>query len=163
MSASRITRPLILGAVALALVSAGGCSWMKGKDKVEPYQKSTESRPLEVPPDLTVPDTSAATTLPAASLLGGPRATTSAGFLVDGDAKAVWARVGKAIEGVSGATITGRAEAITSYDVSYEGQSFLVRVESAVAQSRISALSPDGMPLTQGPGAKLLAEVQKKL
>lgn len=163
MSASRITRPLILGAVALALASAGGCSWMKGKDKPAEYTKSTESRSLEVPPDLTVPDTSAATNLPAASLLGGPRATTTGGFVVEGDVKAVWERVGKAIERVNGATITGRAEAITSYDVSYEGQGLLIRVESAVAQSRVSAISPDGMPLTQGPGAKLLAEIQRGL
>jgi len=162
MSASRITRPLILGAVALALVSAGGCSWMS-KDKQQPYQKSTESRPLEVPPDLTVPDTSAATNLPAASLLGGPRGAGTTGFVVDGDVKSVWGRVGKAIEGVSGATITGRAEAITSYDVTFEGQSFLIRVEAAAAQSRVTAISPDGMPLTQGPGAKLLGEVQKGL
>lgn len=163
MSASRITRPLILGAVALALVSAGGCSWMKGKDKQQPYQKSTESRPLEVPPDLTVPDTSAATNLPAASLLGGPRSANSNGFVVDGDVKSVWERVGKAIDGVAGASVTGRAEAITSYDVTFEGQSFLLRVEAAGNQSRISAISPDGMPLTQGPGAKLLTEVQKGL
>jgi len=162
MSASRITRPLILGAVALALVSAGGCSWI-GKDKQQPYQKSTESRPLEVPPDLTVPDTSAATNLPAASLLGGPRGASSTGFAVDGDVKSVWERVGKSIECVSGASITGRAEAITSYGVTFEGQSFLIRVEAAGAQSHVSAISPDGMPLTQGPGAKLLTEVQKGL
>ncbi len=162
MSASRFSRPLILGLVAIALVSAGGCSWFKHKSKAN-YATSVENRPLEVPPDLSVPDTSAATTLPAASLLGGPKTVSTAGFATKGSANAVWDKVGKILDKTDGVTMTGRAEAITSFDVTYEGQSFLIRVESSGTGSRVAAISPDGLELKEGPAAKLLAMVEKKL
>lgn len=162
MSASRFSRPLILGLVAIALVSAGGCSWFKHKSKSN-YTTSVENRPLEVPPDLNVPDTSAATNLPAASLLGGPKTVSTAGFAAKGSANAVWEKVGKILDKTEGVTMTGRAEAITSFDVTYEGQSFLIRVESAGTGSRVAAISPDGLELKEGPAAKLLAAIEKKL
>jgi uncharacterized lipoprotein len=161
MSASRLARPLILGVVAIALVSAGGCSWFKHKKPA--YTTSVENRPLEVPPDLNVPDTSASTNLPAASLLGGPKSTSTAGFAAKGSASAVWERVGKILDKTDGVTVTGKAEAITSFDVTYEGQSFLVRVESSGKDSRVSTISPDGQELRDGPAAKLLATIQKGL
>jgi uncharacterized lipoprotein len=164
MSAFRFSRPLILGVVAIALVSAGGCSWFKSKKgKGAAYTTSVENRPLEVPPDLDAPDTSASTSLPAASLLGGPKTVSTAGFAAKGSANAVWDKVGKILDKTEGVTMTGRAEAITSFDVTYEGQSFLIRVEAAGTGSRVAAISPDGQELKEGPGAKLLAEIERKL
>ena len=162
ISVTRYARPLLAAGVALALVSGTGCSWIKHRTHKTDYANSTENRPLEVPPDLDVPDTSAATPLPPASLLGGAKTANSTGFLVDGDAKTVWSKVGEVLSGFNGVTVTGRAEAITSYDVNYSGQSFLVRVESAGAKSRVSAISPDGISLTQGPAAQLLAQIQSR-
>ena len=62
-STPRLMRPLLLGAVVVALASAStGCSWFDHKSD---YQSSAENRSLEVPPDLDLPDTSAATCLAA--------------------------------------------------------------------------------------------------
>ena len=164
MSAFRYSRPLILGVVAIALVSAGGCSWFKSKkNKGAAYTTSIENRPLEVPPDLDAPDTSASTSLPAASLLGGPKTVSTAGIAAKGTPSAVWDKVGKILDKTDGVVMTGRAEAITSFDVTYEGQSFLIRVEAGATGSRVAAISPDGLELKEGPGAKLLAEIERKL
>ncbi|WP_026802232.1 hypothetical protein [Arenimonas oryziterrae] len=164
ISVRRYTRPVLVAFVALAMISATGCGWLKSRSNKNSYATSVENRPLEVPPDLDVPDTSGATALPAASLLGGPHSpANTGGFLVDGDTKAVWGRVGSALEGIDGATITGRAEAITSYDVSYREVNFLIRVEASGGQSRVSAISADGLPMTSGPAAELLTQVRGKL
>ena len=158
-------RPSRTAAVALLAVSAlgtAGCHWFH-RGETDAYRNSPESRPVEVPPDLAAPDTSASTTLPAASLLGGPKTVSTAGIAAKGTPSAVWDRVGKILDKTDGVTMTGRAEAITSFDVTYEGQSFLIRVEAGATGSRVAAISPDGQELKEGPGAKLLAEIERKL
>ena len=164
-SISRFMRPLLFGAVAVALVTASGCHWFKHKST---YAASQENRPLEVPPDLDLPDTSAATPLPAAASLGSGSTTAAAsaegaGFVVAGASAEVYPRVGAALEGIEGVSISGRAEALRSYDLSYQDQSFLVRVEDSSGGSRISAISADGRVLTSGPAAELLATLKAKL
>ena len=72
-STFRSMRLLILGAVVLALATAtGGCSWFRHKAD---YTKSGESRPLEVPPDLDLPDTAGATAMPT-PMAAGPSSGT---------------------------------------------------------------------------------------
>jgi uncharacterized lipoprotein len=163
ISTHRLLRPLLFGAVALALATgAGGCSWFKKKTD---YASSQESRPLEVPPDLNLPDTSAATSLPAtASAVVGGSGLRASETLVPGQSAAdLYPKIGAALESIEGVTISGRAEALGSYDVSYRGESFLLRAQDSQGGSRLVALAPDGRLLTTGPAADLLKLVRAKL
>ncbi|MBC7656425.1 MAG: hypothetical protein H7147_04530, partial [Frankiaceae bacterium] len=64
---------------------------------------------------------------------------------------------------INGVVINGRTEALGSFDVTYQGQSFLVRVQDSSSGSRLIALSPDGRILTTGAAAALMAAVKAKL
>lgn len=161
-SVTRFPRLLLLGAVFLAMVAGSGCSWFRGKTRAD-YAASREGSPLEVPPDLDLPDTSASTVLPSAVNLGGGVTTRNAGILVAGGANTVWARVGELLPGIAGLQVTGRAEALRSYDVSYQGQSFLIRVEEDGGQSRIAAISADGQVLSGGGAGQVLRALKEGL
>jgi uncharacterized lipoprotein len=159
-STPRLTHPLLLGAVVVALASASsGCSWFDHKSD---YQKSAENRPLEVPPDLDLPNTSEATALPPSSGLGGGQAATASDVMLAGSATDAYPKVGKALEGIDGVVINGRAEALGSYDVTYRGLSFLIRVQDSGGGSRLMALSADGRILNSGPAAELMAAIKAK-
>lgn len=159
-STPRLMRPLLLGAVVLALASASsGCSWFKHRSS---YAQSVENRPLEVPPDLDLPNTSSATSMPTASALAGT--SSVADIRLTDTAAAAYPKIGQALDGISGVVINGRAEALGSYDVTYQGQSFLVRVlDGSSGGSRLIALSADGRLLRSGPAAELLVAVKAKL
>lgn len=160
-STPRFTRALLAGAVLLALASASaGCSWFKNKSN---YEKSAETQPLEVPPGLDLPDTTLATTLPPVGSAG--RAPTASGtdLQIAGSATDAYPKIGAALEGIEGVVINGRAEALGSYDVSYQGQNFLIRVQDNAGGSRLMALSPDGRILTGGAAAALMAAIKAKL
>ncbi len=162
-STPRLMRTLLVGAVVLALASAGtGCSWFKSKSKSN-YMASRESQPLEVPPGLNLPDTSGATSLPSVSSGSGSRSGVASDITLPGSATANYPKIGAALEGVEGVVINGRAEALGSFDVTYQGQSFLVRVQDSAGASRLIALSPDGRVLTSGPAATLMAAIRAKL
>jgi hypothetical protein len=47
--------------------------------------------------------------------------------------------------------------------VTYQGQSFLIRVLDANGGSRLVALSADGKMLNSGPAAQLMAAIKAKL
>jgi uncharacterized lipoprotein len=161
-STSRITRTLLLGAVVVASASAGtGCSWFKEKTN---YMASKETQPLEVPPGLSLPDTSAATGVPAVTTASGAMPGASATDInLAGSATDLYPKIGAALEGISGVTIKGRSEALGSYDVNYQGADFLVRVQDSNGGSRLMALSPDGRFLTGGAAASLMTQVKAKL
>ena len=158
----RTLRPLLVGALAIALVTGlGGCHWFKHKSE---YAASKEDRPLEVPPDLDRPDTSAATALPALASGNAQSSLRAADVLVSGSsASDLYPKIGAALEAIAGVTINGRAEALGSYDVNYQGQNFLVRAQDSQGGSRLLALSADGRLLTSGPAADLLKLVRAKL
>lgn len=162
----RSLRPLLVAAVAFALAAgAGGCHWFKrGSD----YAQSKEDRPLEIPPDLDVPDTSGATSLPSSATASGTGATSTlrnADVLVPGvSAAELFPKIGAALAGIDGVTVNGQAEALSSYDVTYKGENFLVRAQdSQTGGSRLIALSADGRLLNSGAGADLLKLVRAKL
>ena len=162
-STPRFKRTLLVGAVALALASAStGCNWFKSKSKSN-YASSTESQPLEVPPGLNLPDTSGATALPPVSTGTGSRSGVASDIALLGSATTNYPRIGAALESIEGVTINGRAEALGSFDVSYQGQNFLIRVQDSASASRLVALSPDGRILTSGPAAALMAAIKAKL
>ena len=158
---SSLVRPL---ALVLLVVSVAGCSWFKKGAKGD-YALAPEARPLEVPPDLNLPNTSGAMQIPAA---GAATATTAApaaagGFTVAGTRDEAFTRVGEALAGVEGVTIASRAQLLGTYDVSYEGASFLVRVSGVEAGAYVTAVDPRGLPATSPAATKLLAALKAKL
>jgi uncharacterized lipoprotein len=160
-STSRITRTLLLGAVVVAFASVGtGCRWFKEKTD---YQASKQSQPLEVPPGLTLPDTSTATGVPAATASGTVPGASATDINLAGSATDLYPKIGAALEGIAGVTIKGRSEALGSYDVNYQGLDFLIRVQDSNGGSRLMALSPDGRFLTGGAAASLMNQVKVKL
>jgi uncharacterized lipoprotein len=153
---------LLVAAASLAIVvSSTGCSWMKSKTH---YKESREMSPLEVPPDLDAPDTSSATSLPVSGGAGTPAAAPSsagAGHLAVSVAEA-YPKVGELLAATPGVTINGRTDALSSYDVMYKGDSFLLRVLDSTGGSRMVALSPDGRMLTTGAAAELIASLKSR-
>jgi uncharacterized lipoprotein len=154
----RNARPLLAGAIVVALLASSGCRWFHGSD----YTRSVENRPLEVPPDLDAPSTSNSLPVPAASSLGGT-AQAPAGYVVADTPENTWTKLGAALATVDGVTIVGQAQALGTYDVSYQGQNFLIRVENTAGQSRVSAISPAGVVLRAGPASILLDQIHDKL
>ena len=158
-STPRAPRPMLLvGVAALAIVFASsGCSWFRDKSN---YEASREASPLEVPPDLDRPDTTSATAMPLAST-AGPQLASSAGRLSMSAADA-YPKVGEALASIPGVVVNGSAPALASYDVTYKGESFLVRVLDATGGSRMVALSADGRLLTAGAAAELITAIRAK-
>lgn len=162
-SYSPFLRPLAFAALAIAVLGVTGCKWFR---KGNPdYAMSAETRPLEVPPDLNLPNTAGAMKLPP---VGGQVAATQSaaasatGFNVAGPRDEVFAKVGEALAGVDGLTIATRAQLLGSYDVNYEGSNFLVRVVAVEAGSYVSAVDPRGLPAA-GSAPKLIAALKAKL
>lgn len=156
---SSLVRPL---ALALLVVSVAGCSWFK-KGARGDYALAPEARPLEVPPDLNLPNTSGAMQVPAASQGTSSAAPTAGGFSVAGSRDDAFTRVGEALAGVEGVTIASRAQLLGTYDVSYEGASFLVRVSAVDAGAYVSAVDPRGLPATSPAATKLLSALKARL
>lgn len=159
-STLRTTHPLLVGAIALAVATTSGCGWFRANND---YTRSVENRPLEVPPDLDRPETANSLPMPGAT----PGAAASTGnpvaFEVADNASSVFTRMGAALATIPGVTITGSALGLGSYDVAYQGQNFLVRVEDAGGKSRVSAISASGQVLRAGPAAQLLEQLRAKL
>lgn len=140
------TISIAFGAIA-ALTLLGGCSYIRsrfgaGSDDV--YRNSTQTRPLEVPPDLDAPNRSGTLVIPepSAANSAGPVDTSApdaaitpnaapplaAAASVGGDGLQVadtlantWRRVGLALERSGVATIQSRDEATRSYDIRTNG------------------------------------------
>ncbi|HSR65288.1 MAG TPA: hypothetical protein VLM17_06780 [Xanthomonadaceae bacterium] len=161
----RLSRPFAVA--ALALVAASGCHWFHKPDKA--YRESAESRPLEVPPDLDRPNTEGAMAPAEAprsvmrSDLTAPVAANPSGFTVQGERDAVFAKVGDALAGMQGVTIASKAQLLGTYDVSYEGANFLVRVTAVTAGVYVSAIDPRGTPATEAAPLKLIAALKGAL
>jgi len=164
-----MTRLIVRFSVFLvpALLLATGCSWFRKGDSV--YAQSAETRPLEVPPDLTLPDTEGAMQLPgSAGSVARPvpaRApgNSSSGFTVPGTRDAVFARVGDALAATTGVTIASRAQLLGTYDVNYGGADFLVRVTAVESGVYVSAVDPRGMPATAEAATRLIAALRSAL
>lgn len=161
------SRPLLGALVLLAAATAlPGCSWFR---KEPAYLDSAESRPLEVPPDLVLPSSSAALQIPAAAA-GAPApgevppAAVGAGtaFEITDSTESAFRRVGLALGRIDGATATPVA-ALNSHEVTYKGQSFLVRLAARGESVRIDAISPEGTALAGGAAAELLGLLQSRL
>lgn len=162
-SISPFLRPLAFAALAVAVLGVSGCKWFK---KGNPdYALSPETRPLEVPPDLNLPNTAGAMKLPPAagqvSAQPGAVASTT-GFNVGGSRDEVFAKIGAVLGGIDGVAIANQSQLLGTYDVSYEGSSFLVRVVAVEAGTYISAIDPRGLPAA-GSAPKLITALKAKL
>ncbi len=167
-------RVLSLALLAAATVATtSGCSWFHKGPRGD-YALAPEMRPLEVPPDLSNPDTAGAMQVPAlasavqkqasqSNAPAAPSASANSGFTVAGGKDEVFEKVGQALADIPGVTIASKAQMLGSYDVSYEGASFLVRVVATEAGSYISAVDPRGMPATADAPVALIAALKAKL
>ncbi len=162
-----LSRPLALALLAVSVAGLSGCKWFSKKDAKGDYALSPEMRPLEVPPDLNLPSTAGAMQLPnTASQVRAqnPSPTASAtSFNIPGSRDDAFTKVGDALAGIEGLTIVTRAQLLGSYDVSYEGSNFLVRVAAAGVDANISAVDPRGLPASGEAPAKLIAALKGKL
>ncbi len=160
---ARTAAALVAGCLVAGL---SGCHWFGKKDEL--YTKSGESRPLEVPPDLDRPSAANAMALPAAgrsvSASGAgsasPGRAAPLGFNATGDRDAVFARVGEVLGATSGVTIASKAQILGTYDVTYMGSDFLVRVAKAGDGVYISAVDPRGLPPTGEAPARLIGALK---
>ena len=163
---ARASAAVLLASTAAAAL--GGCSWFSKEPKGD-YALAPEQRPLEVPPDLNLPDTSGAMALPPAGGNAGTRApgaapaASASGFTTPGARDQVFARVGTALEGIDGLAISSRAELLGTYDVGYQGVDFLVRVVAVEGGAYVSAVDPRGLPSTGEAPLKVIAALQAAL
>jgi len=160
-SASRLAT---IALVLAALVATSGCSWFRRENKL--YAGEPTSRPLEVPPDLDLPRTDGAVSVPGAPATASataPAAGVSNGFTVAGSRDEVFAKVGEALGGIEGLSVASRAQMLGVYDVAYEGTNFLVRVSAVDAGAYVSAVDPRGQPATGEAAVKAIAALRTAL
>jgi len=163
-AAHRHARSGLLLLCAAAVLAASGCGWLRGKSV---YEQSSQTRPLEVPPDLDAPVTDPAMALPSVAADAGARAaaapTAADQLRVQDSVAGTWRRLGLALERTDGVTVEDRAELLSVYTVRYQGESFLLRVQEAESGSVISAVGADGAPLAGGSSAALLGALRQRL
>lgn len=155
----RFVRPLPLCLLTVAIATTG-CSWFRG-DKSE-YLESTQARPLEVPPDLVLPNNAGALQVPAAPESAAAPSEV-AGFLLADSVDGAFRRVGIALARIDGVSATKPVQALSSHEVQFRGSDFLIRIEPADAQAKISAVTPDGAAVSTGAAAELLSALRTRL
>jgi len=161
------SRPKLGGLLLLVAATAlSGCSWFR---KEPAYLDSAESRPLDVPPDLVLPSSSAALQIPPAAA-GAPTPGeappaalgVATSFDINDTAENAFRRVGLALGRIDGATATPVA-ALNSYEVGFRGESFLVRLSARGEAVRVDAISPEGAAISGGAAGELLGLLQARL
>lgn len=163
-------RLMFIASAAALAVGVSGCHWFSKRDSA--YQMSPESRPLEVPPDLDRPTTEGAVPPPDAGTQSVtrsemPAATqapiSNSGFTIAGDRDDVFNKVGSALAATQGLTIASKAQLLGTYDVSYQGSDFLIRVTKVDAGVYVSAVDPRGMPADTAAATQLIASLKASL
>lgn len=164
---ARASAAVLLAFTAVAML--GGCSWFRKGPKGD-YALGAEARPLEVPPDLNLPDTSGAMALPPASGAARPAnsggagpAASASGFTTPGSRDEVFAKVGTALEGIDGLVIASRSQLLGTYDVTHQGGNFLVRVVGVDNGAYVSAVDPRGVPATAEAPKQVIAALKAAL
>ncbi|MDQ3270281.1 MAG: hypothetical protein M3Q11_08875 [Pseudomonadota bacterium] len=144
------TRLALGGVLLLSLVATSGCAWFRKTDEL--YAQSPESRPLEVPPDLDRPNSSASLNSPgvasaaATAATARPAAATAVGFTTTGTRDQVYSKVEAALAEIEGVQIASRAIGLGVFDVNYQDSNFLVRVAEVGPSVYVSAVDPRGLP-----------------
>lgn len=169
---SSLFRPLLIGAVAIAMLSQAGCAWTRNKLGMDAkYQDSVQNQPLEVPPGMDTPPTLGAITVPdlgpnagsAAVATGVPGAAAVASFTLTDSLDSAWRRIGIALGKIEGVSNIEPAQALSSYEVTFQGATMLVRAQTVDGQTQVVALGQDGQPLATGAAAQLLGRLKARL
>ena len=153
----------VAGILVVGLLATGGCSWFRKGSSL--YAQSPENRPLEVPPAL---DTSRLGNegVSASAVAAGTAPASQApglGFQMAGTREQAFERVGSALASIPGVSVTGQAQLLGAFDVSYEGSSFLLRVTATDAGAQVAAVDPRGLPAAGDAPRKLIAQLQAAL
>jgi uncharacterized lipoprotein len=89
--------------------------------------------------------------------------SSNSGFTIAGDRDDIFNKVGAALAGTQGLTIASKAQLLGTYDVSYQGSNFLIRVTKVDAGVYISAVDPRGMPASSAAATQLVASLKASL
>lgn len=163
----RNSRVVTAAAILVAVVGMSGCKWFSKTNEM--YAQSPESRPLEVPPDLDRPSTEGAMALPPAQSVSRSEtataapATSNTSFTVAGERDQVFARVGELLEATDGLAIASRAQILGTYDVAYQGSTFLIRVAPVEGGVQVGAVDPRGLPASAAAATTLVAALKAAL
>lgn len=176
----------LLGLALVATVTVtSGCGWFGGNKKAA-YESSSESRPLELPPDLDMPQANSEMVIPqvrpgrtgnspapvpSAPPAAGPQAAAVAGvasagiseFTLEDQIENAFRRISLALGRTEGVNVASSSQLLGSFEVQYQGQDFLIRIQPEGSSSRVSAVAPDGRALTAGPATELLAQLKQRL
>ncbi|MEN1939548.1 hypothetical protein WCE41_03450 [Luteimonas sp. MJ246] len=153
-------RPAIAVALVVTLVATAGCSWFR-KDSAL-YAAAPQDRPLEVPPDLDLPDTSSAMAVPDTGTTSVTRSDMSSatpaapaapaaqgatnGFTVQLARDEAFQRIESLLGAIEGVTVVSKAQLLGTYDIDAGDTKFLVRVTQVEAGTYVSAVDPRGLP-----------------
>jgi len=158
-------RVLAVAVLAVAVVGVSGCKWFRKDNAL--YAGPPETRPLEVPPDLDRPRTEGAVAVPqvpqSVTRSGAEVASAQAnanGFAAAGTREAVLERVARALVLVSGLSIVNQAELLGTFEVEYDGESFMVRVAAAEDGSFVSAVDARGEPANGAAAQRLITSLK---
>ena len=168
------TRPLLIAVIGVALLTQGGCVWLRAKfANTAVYEDSEQGNPLEVPPDLDPPNTAAGIAIPDVTpnpMTQGPSPSVAAaptagmdGFVLADTVESAFRRVGVALGKIDGVTLGESAESSGTHTVTYQGTPMQIRVEAAGDGARVFAVGADGAPLSGAPAATLLATLKARL
>lgn len=172
MSASSpALRTAAVSALVAVVLATSGCGWFRKENAL--YAGPPENRPLEVPPDLDRPGTTGAMALPdqpatvTRSGMDAPAAGAAAagapGFAVAAERDQVFERVGQVLAATPGLSVISSAQLLGTYDVAYEGSSFMIRIVRAEGGSYVSAVDPRGQPAQGEEARRLIAALQAQL
>lgn len=160
-----ITRktPFVFAVTAVVFaLSAGGCRWMTKKPE---YEGQELGKPLVIPAGLNKPKTRDALNIPPKSVIGvnAPKAPSTRSLEVNGDVPTVWRKVGVALAGFADVEVTAKAESISSYEVVFSQETFLISVQANGAKSKIIAVGIDGSASDSAAAAVLIARFKPLL
>jgi len=165
-------RPAIAVAIATALVATAGCSWFRKDNAL--YTAAPQDRPLEVPPDLDRPDTSAAMAVPSAGptsvtrstmapAASAPSAQAGNGFTVSAPRDEVFGRIEPVLAGIEGVSVVSKAQLLGTYDIDAGDSKFLVRVSQADSGTYVSAVDPRGVAATGEDAVRVIEALRAAL
>lgn len=155
--AKSTTRFVLLAAIVLA----SACSWLKPKPE---YQGVELAPPLNVPADLNKPRDRDALRIPAKTLIGenAVKSDIVRNFNVNMPTGTAWKRLGELLPGIEGLEVLNTVESISSYEVRYGNEIFLVSAQDNAGRSRVVAISVDGAISESAASGQLLAQLKAK-
>lgn len=151
-----------IGAMLTALALVAGCSWFRADSG---YERSPESRPLEVPPELDAPSPAAIMQVPppSAAQPAAAAARSSAAFAIDDTVDNAYRRIGLALARIEGVDVLQKADALSAYNVRFKGEEFLIRAAASGNRVQVQAVQGDGTTVESAAAGELLARLRERL